>query len=100
MDNEHNNQFQEDTITVSIKDAKDILIKDIALNTYIEIASILKNDDGTEMYVPSFEGGFGWYEGSFCAFVRHDWYRKYWDYALGLSYHMDLMRRLIEFKQS
>lgn len=90
MDNDYNGQFQEDTITVPIKDSKDILIKDTVRNICIEIANILKNDDGTEMCVPSFEGEFGWYDGSFCAFVSHDWHRKYWDYPLELSYYMVL----------
>lgn len=99
MDNEHNSQFQDETITVSIKDIKDILIKDIAPNTYIEVVSILRDDNGTDVHIPFLEGEFGWADDTFCAFVRHDWYRKYWDYPLGLSYHMDLMRRLVEFKQ-
>ena len=100
MTDEPEKQFiEEDVITISVKEIKGILIKDIASNTYIKVASILRDDNGAELHVPFLKGEFGWSDDSFYAFVRHDWYRKYWDFPLGLSYHMDLMRRLVEFKQ-
>jgi hypothetical protein len=54
-------------------------------DSFIEIADLAENG----IYYSLFEVEFGWDGCQFCAFVRHDWYRKYWDLPLGLAFHMD-----------
>lgn len=89
-------EFEEDRATVSTNELKTLSIKNIPSDKYIEIADVA--EDG--VFHLKFEGKFGWNGELFCAFVRHDWYRKYWDFPLGLAFHMDLMRRLVEFRLS
>ena len=96
MNKDEDFELEENIITVSSKELKNILISKIAPNEIVEIADIA--EDGISHM--RFEGEFGWKGDFFCAFVRHDWYRKYWDFPLGLAYHMDLMRRLAEFRYS
>jgi hypothetical protein len=31
--------------------------------------------------------------------MAHDWYRKWWTAPLGMAHHMDLIKRLVEFRQ-
>jgi hypothetical protein len=90
------NEFSDDRIFIGTADIGKILIKDIPTDSFVEIADLDK--DG--IYHIKFEGEFGWCNGVFCAFVRLDWYRKYWDLPLGLPFHMDLMKRLVEFRAS
>lgn len=89
-------EFEEDRTTVGTNELKTIPIKNIPSDKFIEIADVA--EDG--VFHMKFEGEFGWNGELFCAFVRHDWYRKYWDFPLGLAFHMDLMRRLVEFRLS
>lgn len=88
--------FEEERTTIGSNELKNVQINDILPDNFIEIADI--GEDG--VYHMKFEGEFGWNGESFCAFVRQDWYRKYWDFPLGLAFHMDLMRRLAEFRES
>ncbi|MDC2215919.1 conserved hypothetical protein [uncultured Dysgonomonas sp.] len=88
--------FEEERATIGTNELKNVRIEDIPLGNFIEIADIGEDD----VYHMKFDGEFGWSGESFCAFVRHDWYRKYWDFPLGLAFHMDLMRRLAEFRGS
>lgn len=88
-------EFDNDIITIGTSDIGKTLIKDIPEDSLIEIADL---ENG--IYHSKFEGEFGWNNGVFCAFVRHDWYRKYWNLPLGLPFHMDLMKRLAEFRAS
>jgi hypothetical protein len=76
------------------QEASEIEIADISKQSEIEISDV--NEKG--YYLVEFEGRFGFREDSFCAFVQLDWYRKFWDYPMGLMYHMDLMKRLAEFR--
>lgn len=89
-------EFEEERTTVGTNELKNILINNIPPDNLIEIADV--TDDG--IFHMKFEGEFGWNGKLFCAFIRHDWYRKYWDLPLGLAFHMDLMRRLVEFRFS
>lgn len=81
-------------VILSKADAAKIEIKDISENCELEISD--QNDEGH--YLVEFEGRFGFKDDKFCAFVQLDWYRKYWDNPMGLMYHMDLMKRLAEFR--
>ena len=89
-------EFDGEVITIASSDLTKTLIKNIPSDSLIEIADL----DTTGIYQSKFEGEFGWDKKQFCAFVRQDWYRKYWDLPLGLSYHMDLMKRLSEFRSA
>lgn len=89
-------EFNNDIITIGTDSISKTLTKDIPLDSLVEIADL--GEDG--IYHSRFEGEFGWNNGVFCAFARHDWYRKYWDLPLGLPFHMDLMKRLVEFRAS
>ena len=83
-------------VNLSKKEASEIEIIDISKNCEIEISD--QNEEGH--YLIEFEGRFGFEEDILCAFVQLDWYRKFWDYPMGLMYHMDLMKRLAEFRYS
>ncbi|WP_338869873.1 restriction endonuclease [Spirosoma sp. SC4-14] len=89
-------EFDNDIITIGTPDLDKTLIKDIPKDSLIEVSDLADNG----IYHSRFEGEFGWENEIFCAFVRHDWYRKYWDLPLGLPFHMDLMKRLAEFRAS
>jgi len=89
-------EFDNDIITIGTADIGKTLLMDIPPDSVVEIADIGANG----IYHSKFEGEFGWDNGVFCAFARHDWYRKYWDLPLGLPFHMDLMKRLVEFRAS
>ena len=87
--------FEEEyEVNLSKKEASEINIKDISENCEIEISD--QNDEG--YYLVEFEGRFGYKNGIFSAFVQLDWYRKFWNSPMGLMYHMDLMKRLAEFR--
>lgn len=87
-------EFDELVITIETSEIGKFLIKDVPSDSVIEIADLADNG----IYHSKFEGEFGWDDKQFCAFVRHVWYRKYWDLPLGLPFHMDLMKRLAEFR--
>jgi 5S rRNA maturation endonuclease (ribonuclease M5) len=90
------NDFDGDIITFASSEIKEMPINEIPKDAMVEIADLGKGG----VYHSKFEGEFGWSNGAFCAFVRNDWYRKYWDLPLGLAYHMDLMKRLAEFRSA
>jgi hypothetical protein len=83
-------------VNLSKKEASEIEITDISNKCEIEISD--QNEEGH--YLVEFEGRFGFKDENLCAFVQLDWYRKFWDYPMGLMYHMDLMKRLAEFRAS
>lgn len=78
------------------KEASEIDIAEIARDCEIEISDV--NSEGH--FLIEFEGRFGFVDDKLSAFVQLDWYRKYWDYPMGLMYHMDLMKRLAEFRST
>ena len=75
-------------------EASNIELNEIPKDCEIEISD--KNSEGH--FLIEFEGRFGFVDDKICAFVQLDWYRKYWDFPMGLMYHMDLMKRLAEFR--
>ena len=81
-------------ITISKKEASEIEISEISKNCDLEICD--QNDEGH--FLIEFEGRFGFVQGRYCAIAQLDWYRKFWDNPMGLLYHMDLMKRLAEFR--
>jgi Holliday junction resolvase-like predicted endonuclease len=81
-------------IYVDFKDIHDITIRDIPLYVNFEIVDVL----GKNSYGARLEGIFTIEEDKINVHMYHNWYRKYWDYPLGLKYHMDLMKRLLEFR--
>lgn len=83
-------------VHLSKKEASEIEITDISENSDIQVCD--QNEEGH--YLVEFEGYFGYENGIFCAFAQLNWYRKYWEYPMGLMYHMDLMKRLAEFRAS
>jgi hypothetical protein len=83
-------------VNISKKEASEIEISNISKKCEISISD--QNDKG--YYLMEFEGHFGFKENNLCAFVQLDWYRKYWDNPMGLMYHMDLIKRLAEFRSS
>tara|TARA_B100000929_G_C15229032_1_gene325564 strand:+ start:295 stop:564 length:270 start_codon:yes stop_codon:yes gene_type:complete len=77
--------FSEDyEVHLTKKEASEIDIAEIAKNCEIEISDV--NSEGH--FLIEFEGRFGFVDDELCAFVQLDWYRKYWDYPIGLMYHM------------
>lgn len=96
MNDDISQEFDNEIITIGTDVIGKTLIKDVPIDCVVEIADL--TEDG--IYHSKFEGEFGWDDKLFKAFVRQDWYRKYWDLPLGLPYHMDLMKRLVEFRAS
>jgi len=83
-------------VHISKEEAQEINIEDLSHNCEIEISD--QNEKG--YYLIDFEGRFGFKDKVFCAFVQLDWYRKFWNGPMGLVYHMDLMKRLAEFRST
>ena len=71
-----------------------ILISDIPDDVEIEISEL----DGNGIRNIELEGSFRKQNGKLHLHMAHDWYRKWWTAPLGLAYHMDLMKRLVEFR--
>lgn len=76
-------------------DAEEIMIADIPENVEFEICKL----DGESVRVIELEGTFRKQNGRLYLHMAHDWYRKWWTAPLGMAYHMDLIRRLVEFRQ-
>lgn len=76
-------------------ETEEILIADIPENIEIEICEL----DGQGVRMIELEGTFRKQNGKLYLHMAHDWYRKYWTAPLGLAHHMDLIKRLVEFRQ-
>jgi len=76
-------------------ETEEILISDIPEDIEIEICEI----DGQGIRIIELEGTFRKQNGRLYLHMAHDWYRKYWTVPLGLAHHMDLIKRLVEFRQ-
>ena len=72
-----------------------ILISDIPEDVEIEISDI----DAEGVRHIELEGTFKKQNGKLYLHMSHDWYRKWWTAPLGMAYHMDLIKRLVEFRQ-
>ena len=76
-------------------DTEGILVSDIPENVEIEICDI--NEEGIRLI--ELEGSFKKQNGKLYLHMAHDWYRKWWTAPLGMAHHMDLIKRLVEFRQ-
>jgi hypothetical protein len=72
-----------------------ILVSDIPEDVEIEICELdVKGIRHIEL-----EGTFKKQNGKLYLNMAHDWYRKWWTAPLGMAHHMDLIKRLVEFRQ-
>lgn len=83
-------------IHVFPEDSSNINIEELPQNIELEICDINKNN----VHLVELEGTIGWRDDKICIFMSHDWYRKWWDMPLGMAHHMDMMKRLIEFRKN
>ena len=72
-----------------------ILVSDIPEDVEIEISEL--DDKGIRNI--ELEGTFRKQNGKLYLHMAHDWYRKWWTEPLGMAHHMDLIKRLVEFRQ-
>lgn len=72
-----------------------VLISDIPEDVEIEISDL----DGKGIRIIQLEGTFRRQNRKLHLHMAHDWYRKWWTAPLGMAYHMDLIKRLVEFRQ-
>ncbi len=77
-------------------DADNIKIIDLPDKSLLEVSTV--SDDN--IYRIELEGVIGRDGDNAVIFMSHNWYRKYWDAPLGMAYHMDLMKRLLEFRET
>lgn len=91
----NNNLDSEEPIHIDPSDTEKLQISNIPKDVTIEISTLGKDN----IHYVDLEGTIGWQDDKFCIFMSHDWYRKWWNSPLGLPYHMDLMKRLVEFRQ-
>ena len=84
----------EEPVFIDPEDSKQLLTEDIPKDVIIEISTVKDNVHHIEL-----EGSIQWSNEILCIHMAHNWYRKWWSAPLGMPYHMDLMKRLIEFRQ-
>lgn len=72
-----------------------ILVSDIPNDVEIEISEL---DEKGIRHI-ELEGSFKKQNGKLYLHMAHDWYRKWWTAPLGMAHHMDLIKRLVEFRQ-
>lgn len=94
MDYFGDTSLDDEPIFINYEDIKMILLKDIPKGVNFEVVGIL----GDNHYETKLEGVFTVNSNWVNVHMYHNWYRKYWDNPLGLKYHMDLMKRLLEFR--
>lgn len=94
---EHLNQYiqSDEPAHLCPSDTERILISDIPEGVKIEISEL----DNKGIRNIELEGEFEKQNGKLYLHMSHDWYRKWWTAPLGMAYHMDLIKRLIEFRQ-
>ena len=85
----------EEPFQINPEDAKKILMTDVPEGMELEVSVIGKDN----VHYIALEGTIGWKDKKACVFMSLDWYRKWWHSPLGMPFHMDLMKRLIEFRQ-
>lgn len=86
----------EEPVTIDPDDTAKIELTDIPKNISIQVAKV----SGDNVHHIELEGTIGWENKQVCILMSHNWYRKWWDLPLGMPYHMDLMKRLVEFRQN
>jgi len=90
-----NSLGSEEPIHIEPSDTDKLQISDIPKDIRIEISTLGKDN----VHYVDLEGIVEWQDGNICISMSHNWYRKWWDSPLGMPYHMDLMKRLVEFRQ-
>ena len=88
------NAGSEEPVFIDPKDSNHLLIEEIPKDIIIEISTVKDNIHHVDL-----EGSIQWFNDELCICMAHNWYRKWWNAPLGMPYHMDLMKRLIEFRQ-
>lgn len=94
---EYLNQFlkSEEPAHICPSETEKVLVSDIPENVEIEISEL---DEKGIRYI-ELEGSFRKQNGKLYLHMAHDWYRKWWTEPLGMAHHMDLIKRLVEFRQ-
>ena len=81
---------------LSPEEAEKTMLKELPENCLVEVSRLSKDN----YFLIELEGTIARKGQEAFIYMSHDWYRKYWDYPLGMAFHMDLMKRLLEFRQS
>jgi len=82
-------------IELTVDDSKNVKYEDIS--EFSDYIIYVPKDE--EVQSIEFEGRFSLgAHGNLYARAELNWYRKYWDLPMGLRPHMDLMKRLVEFR--
>lgn len=81
-------------VFIDPKDSNHLLIEENPKDIVIEISTVKDNIHHVDL-----EGSIQWSNDELCICMAHNWYRKWWNAPLGMPHHMDLMKRLIEFRQ-
>jgi hypothetical protein len=76
-------------------ETKGVFVSDIPEDVGIEISEL---DEKGIRHI-ELEGSFKKQNGKLYLHMAHDWYRKWWTAPLGMAHHMDLIKRLVEFRQ-
>ena len=88
------NNGSEEPVFIDPEDSKHLLIEEIPKDIVIEISTVKDNVHHIDL-----EGYIQWSNDELCIRMAHNWYRKWWSAPLGMPHHMDLMKRLIEFRE-
>ncbi|QCT01393.1 hypothetical protein E6C60_0671 [Paenibacillus algicola] len=90
------NQSEDDeVIHIETDDSKKLSISDLPENANIQIGDTIEGILHIKL-----EGTLAWNTaGEICIAMAHNWYRKFWYSPLGIAYYMDLMKRLVEFRE-
>ena len=94
---DHLNQFvqSEEPAHFRPSQTEGILVSDVPDDVEIEISEI----DEKDIRHIELEGSFKKTNGKLYLHMAHDWYRKWWTAPLGMAHHLDLIKRLVEFRQ-
>ncbi len=85
----------EEPVHLEPEDTPEINISEVSKNVTIEVSKLGEDN----IHYVDLEGTIGWKDGRICIYMSHNWYRKWWTAPLGMPFHMDLMKRLVEFRQ-
>ncbi|WP_273319353.1 nuclease-related domain-containing protein [Vallitalea guaymasensis] len=96
IDENYKSSGDYDPILIEKKDMQYLLISDTPDNVPFQFGSKVKDN----IISIALEGWFEINNNSIVVQMGHSWDRKYWDLPMGLKYHMDLMKRLLEFRES
>lgn len=91
----HQNANTDEPVHILPSDAEILLISDIPEDVEIDISEL----DESGIRQIELEGSFTKKNGKLYLHMAHDWYRKWWTAPLGMAHHMDLIKRLVEFRQ-